>query len=62
MPLAPLEDQDAVTIPDSYRDDEQRWITLDQDAQGVSWSSLVRWPGEKARLIPRQLLGEGHTG
>jgi uncharacterized protein (DUF4415 family) len=39
--VAALEDERAVTIRDHFSDEEERWITLGQDAMGVSWGLFV---------------------
>jgi len=46
-----LEDEFALTMRDAFVDEEERWITLGMDAQGVLLIVIYTWRGENIRLI-----------
>jgi uncharacterized DUF497 family protein len=61
-----LEDELALTIPDPYSEEEERWVTLGKDALGrllvviYTWRHVIRVPAslsgrERARLISARL-------
>jgi uncharacterized protein len=49
--VAALEDERAVTIRDPFLDEEERWITLGQDAFGRVLVVVYSWREENVRLI-----------
>lgn len=49
-----LEDDSALTIPDSYSE-EERWITLGMDAFGRILVVVYTWREERVRLISARL-------
>jgi uncharacterized protein len=49
--VAALEDERAVTIRDPFSDEEERWITLGQDAFGRVLVVVYSWREENVRLI-----------
>ena len=49
--VAALEDERAVTIRDPFSDEEERWITLGQDAFGRVLVVVYLWREENVRLI-----------
>jgi uncharacterized DUF497 family protein len=53
--VAALEDERAVTIRDSWSDEEERWITLGQDGLGRLLVVVYSWPDENVRLISARL-------
>jgi uncharacterized DUF497 family protein len=53
--VAALEDERAVTIRDSWSDEEERWITLRQDGLGRLLVVVYSWPDENVLLISARL-------
>jgi uncharacterized DUF497 family protein len=53
--VAALEDERAVTIRDSFSDEEERWITLGRDALGLVLVVVYSWRDENVRLISARL-------
>jgi uncharacterized DUF497 family protein len=53
--VAALEDERAVTIRDPFSDEEERWITLGQDALGRVLVVVYSRRDENVRLIPARL-------
>ena len=49
--VSALEDESALTIGDSYFEDEERWVTLGMDAFGRILVVVYTWRGERVRLI-----------
>jgi uncharacterized protein len=49
--VAVLEDDRAVTIRDSFHADEERWVTIGQDALRRVLVVVFTWRGEDIRLI-----------
>jgi uncharacterized protein len=49
--VAALEDERALTIRDHFSDEEERWITLGQDAFGRVLVVVYSWREENVRLI-----------
>jgi uncharacterized protein len=50
-----LEDEIALTIPDPYSQEEERWITLGKDTLGRLLVVIYTWRRERARLISARL-------
>jgi uncharacterized protein len=50
--VAVLEDETALTMSGPFPEDEERWITLGQDAFGRVLVVVYTWRGERLRLIP----------
>jgi len=46
-----LEDDLALTMPDLYADDEERWVTLGRDALGRLLVVIYTWRGDLVRRI-----------
>jgi uncharacterized DUF497 family protein len=46
-----LEDEGALTIRDSFFDEEERWVTMGLDALGRLLVVVYTWRGESLRLI-----------
>jgi uncharacterized DUF497 family protein len=53
--VAALEDERAMTIRDSWSDEEERWITLGQDGPGRLLGVVYSWRDENVRLISARL-------
>jgi uncharacterized DUF497 family protein len=53
--VAALEDERGVTIRDPFSDEEERWITVGQDAFGRVLVVVYSWRGENVRLISARL-------
>jgi uncharacterized DUF497 family protein len=53
--VAALEDERAVTIRDAFSDEEERWITLGQDALRRVLVVVYSWRDENIRLISARL-------
>jgi len=53
--LAALEDKRALAIRDPFSDEEERWITLGQDAFGRVLVVVYSWREENVRLISARL-------
>lgn len=62
------EDERALTMRDTFADEEERWITLGMDAIGRTLVVVYAWRGERVRLISarkgtrreRRSYEEGH--
>ena len=46
-----LEDEGAITIRDSFSDEEERWITMGRDAMGRVLVVIYTWRNENVRII-----------
>lgn len=46
-----LEDERALTIPDIYFEEEERWVTLGMDAFGRLLAVVYTWRAENIRVI-----------
>jgi uncharacterized DUF497 family protein len=53
--VAALGDERAVTIRDSWSDQEERWITLGQEGLGRVLVVVYSWRDENVRLISARL-------
>lgn len=50
-----LEDEVALTIPEPYSEEEERWVTLGKDALGRLLVVVYTWRRERVRLISARL-------
>ncbi|HEV8043305.1 MAG TPA: BrnT family toxin [Bryobacteraceae bacterium] len=49
--VASLEDEGALTMRDPFSDEEERWVSMGQDALGRVLVVVYTWRGESVRLI-----------